>query len=370
MSNRKKRIIFHIPYEINRQILSGTNLRPLMLKEGFEKLGYEIEFISGNGNERKKKIVSIIKKIKSGVKYEFLYSESSTMPTLLTEKNHIPKYPFLDFNFFKFCKKNCIKIGLFYRDVYWNFPEYKISRWKGILAKKFYKYDLKMYNKYVDILFLPTKEMEEYIPIDLKMKIHTSFPGSNKKEMKFEKKQILKLLYVGGTGEFYNYSHLIEIINKEKYHEKIELILVTREDEFKKFYSKKNIENKNIVVKHIDINSKNNGEIQNIDIALLYLKPVEYRKFVAPLKLFEYMMFNLPILSVKNTFVGKFIEENNIGWAINYGDDELEKFLDNILRDNEDIMQKREKIKKIKKDHTWENRANEIVKKILTVQRD
>ena len=55
----------------------------------------------------------------------FLYSESSTMPTSLTEPHHMPTHPFLDFSFFYFCKRNGIKIGLFYRDIYWKFEIYK-----------------------------------------------------------------------------------------------------------------------------------------------------------------------------------------------------------------------------------------------------
>lgn len=54
--------------------------------------------------KEKKKIKKIKSNIKEGIKYDFLYSESSTEPTLLTEKNHIPLYPFLDFGFLKYCK--------------------------------------------------------------------------------------------------------------------------------------------------------------------------------------------------------------------------------------------------------------------------
>ena len=106
----KKRIIFHIPFKIDKKRLSGTNIRPVKLLNAFKELGYTVDFISGYGEERKKTIEQIKQNIKNGIKYEFLYSESSTMPTLLTEKNHFPRYPFLDFNFFKFCKNNGIKI--------------------------------------------------------------------------------------------------------------------------------------------------------------------------------------------------------------------------------------------------------------------
>jgi hypothetical protein len=82
------------------------------------------------------------------------------MPTLLTESHHLPTHPFLDFNFFRFLKNNDIKIGLFYRDVQWNFKElYNINFFKKIYAKFFYYWDLYNYNNLLDVLFLPSLKM-------------------------------------------------------------------------------------------------------------------------------------------------------------------------------------------------------------------
>lgn len=100
-----KRMIFHIPVKINRNWASASNIRPMKMIETFKKCGYDVAVIEGYGKDRKKQIKQIKNNILKGIKYDFLYSESSTMPTLLTEKNHLPIYPCLDFNFLKFCKK-------------------------------------------------------------------------------------------------------------------------------------------------------------------------------------------------------------------------------------------------------------------------
>ena len=110
---QEKRCIVHIPNHIEKSGKSGSNIRPIKMKQAFEENGYLVEYISGYGTERKVQINKIKRNIRNGIKYDFLYSESSTMPTLLTEKNHLPRYPFLDFSFFKFCKKNGIKIDFF-----------------------------------------------------------------------------------------------------------------------------------------------------------------------------------------------------------------------------------------------------------------
>ena len=115
------KIIFHIPMKIDRTRVSASQIRPFKIIHAFKVSGYDIDIVEGYGAERRQQIAEIKRNVRRGVKYDFLYSESSTMPTLLTEKNHLPLYPFLDFSFFAFCKKHRIKIGLFYRDIYWCF---------------------------------------------------------------------------------------------------------------------------------------------------------------------------------------------------------------------------------------------------------
>ena len=102
---QKRRCIFHIPNYIDKTSKSGSSLRPQMMLEAFETIGYQVDYVMGYGEERKKAIGKIKQNIKNGIKYEFMYAENATIPTLLTEKNHFPRYPFLDFDFFAFCKK-------------------------------------------------------------------------------------------------------------------------------------------------------------------------------------------------------------------------------------------------------------------------
>lgn len=101
---KEKRCIFHIPNYIDPNSKSGSSLRPKKMIQGFKENGYIVDCVMGYGKERKIQIEHIKDNIRKGVKYDFLYAESSTMPTLLTEKNHVPRYPMLDFNFLNFVK--------------------------------------------------------------------------------------------------------------------------------------------------------------------------------------------------------------------------------------------------------------------------
>ena len=81
-----------------------------------------------------------------------------------------------------------------------------------------------------------------------------------------------------------------------------------------------------------------------------------------PVKLFEYMSYNKPILATKDTVAGDFVKENNIGWTINYNYNTIKNTL-NYLRDNkEEIKEKKENQKNIIINNTWEARAGKVVK--------
>lgn len=363
MSNKK--CIIHMPFYVNLQYPSGSQIRPIKVIKAFKNIGYDVDLIMGYGVERSKQIQNIKDNILKGIKYDFLYSESSTEPTLLTEKNHMPKYPFMDFAFLKFCKENNIKIGLFYRDVYWRFPIYKkkVPFIKRTLATILYKYDLLKYNEILDILYLPTKLMYSYIPFEFKKKICELPPGIDKKmlqdnfQVHMDENEFLKLFYVGGLNEMYNLEKLFKAVSEL---DNVYLTVCCRENDWEKSketYSK--YLNNNIKIVH-----KSGKELipyfREADICSLFFEPIEYRKFAMPVKLFEYMTYKKPILSTKNTATGDFVEKNNIGWNIDYSDMKLIKSLKYIANNKKVLKEKQKSIELIINSNTWEARAQKI----------
>ena len=49
---QEKRCIVHIPNHIEKSGKSGSNIRPIKMKQAFEENGYLVEYISGYGTER------------------------------------------------------------------------------------------------------------------------------------------------------------------------------------------------------------------------------------------------------------------------------------------------------------------------------
>ena len=107
------KIIFHPPLLLDPNAKSASGIRPLCMLEAFRQIGYEIDLVVGYAAERAQAIAEIERNVQSGVKYDFVYSESSTMPTILTDKHHLPLHPLLHRSFFRFCKTKHIPVGVF-----------------------------------------------------------------------------------------------------------------------------------------------------------------------------------------------------------------------------------------------------------------
>lgn len=364
----KRRCIFHIPNHIDISIKSGSQLRPYEMINGFKENGYIVDCVMGYGNERKKQIKQIKENIKNGIKYDFLYSESSTMPTLLTEKNHFPQYPLLDFSFMKFCKKNKIKIGLFYRDIQWKYEAYKreVTLSKRMITYPLYRYDLYNYKKYVDIFYLPTEQVKTYLSDypELIEKSDVLMPGSKTSQFKSSCRSIeeiqkeLRLFYVGGIYGIYDLKIFLRVTSKMKH---VKAIVCCRKEEWKRV--------ENIYGEYINENIKiihaSGNELEKYylwaDVCSVYAGEGTYFSVAMPIKTFEYLGHLKPMIGVKGTCSGDYIEEKNLGWNVSYNEKALEECLSRLLKNPEEIINKRVVLEKQLIENTWAKRCQKVI---------
>lgn len=358
----EKRCIFHVPDYLDPDRASASQIRPAKMKKAFEEIGYTVDVVQGYGKERKKQIADIKKNIRNGIVYEFAYSESSTMPTLLTEKHHLPVYPLLDFGFLKYLKKYGIKVGLFYRDIYWKFPEYaqNVKGIKYYAAILLYRYDLKQYRKILDKMYLPTARMYRFLRKEIPGGIVGLLPpgcemkGISNQEIKKDK---LTLLYVGGIGAHYRMHKVMEAIYEMP---QIELFFCCREEEWKgeyQYYEK--YIRANIHICH-EKDSGLESLYQKADIGLAFFENIAYMDMSMPYKVFEYLGHGLPVIASNGTAVGDFVIKENTGWTIDYSVDSLKQLLLGLLGDQSDILEKKKIIQKVNKKHTWVQRAKKV----------
>lgn len=354
-----KKIIIHFPFKIDRSRAAASQLRPIKIIDTFKSLGYDVALVEGYGKERQEQIRQIKDRIKKGEKFEFVYSECNTTPTLLTEKHHYPTYPFLDFSFFKFCKKQGIKIGLFYRDIYWCFPENNQGIIRKIM-KWFYLYDLHEYNKYVSTLFVPSYEMVGHIPFKLDMPIAELYPGcegGGDKEFIRKEENKINILYVGGVGHHYDISMIMEEV---KNHPSVNLTICCRPDDWDAVKD----EYQHLLADNISVVHKSGAELKdlysNADIFCLFVRPDKYWEFAVPFKLFETIGYGSPILASKGTWVAKFVKENKIGFTCEYSKDAISKLLENISTHLEKLEDVQNNVRNIIDDNTWVARCHKI----------
>lgn len=356
------RIIFHYPLPINPKALSASENRPIKMIMAFQSLGYQVDLITGFVSKRRICINRIRNNIIKGIKYRFMYSESTTWPTFMPDKHHLIQKPSYDFRFFKFLKKNNIPIGLFYRDVYWVFPQYYeyIPYLKAKIAKFLYRYDLRQYKKYLTKFYLPSMEMVKYIPL-IDSSFCSALPPGHSSNKKYKKKIIkgkqINLLYVGGIGLHYQMHKVFNVVASRQ---DVTLIICTRRAEWE-------------VVKHeyinplpsnINIIHKGGDQLGTIyaraDIASLFVLPQVYWGFAAPFKLYEYLGERKPIVASRGTLAGRFVEENMIGWCIPYEEHELNNLFDTLIENPHLIEEKMAICDKVSINHSWIARAKQV----------
>ncbi len=359
--------IFYLPYKLDKSGKGARMLRPRKMIQAFEAIGYDVFVIEGWSAERRKKIAQVKKDILNGVKYDFVYSESSTEPTLLTDPSHLPTHPFLDFGFFKFARKHGIKIGLFYCDIYWKFSTYGegLPAWKKKAALMNYRYDVKQYKKTLDVIYVPDMKMCNYLnEPSLKAIAKELPPGAD--DIVIEKrdpgkrdfsKNPLTIFYVGGIGSHYRINELMKAVHEA---DDTKLILCCRETEWEKEKAvyEPYLDNK------IEVVHKSSHELEpyyrDADICSLLFMSDEYRGMAKPFKAYEYLAHEVPVISTKGTAIGEFVEKNAIGWNIDFDAAEIRNVLDAVRKDPSVLDTIRENCSRVKRENLWTCRAETV----------
>jgi len=358
-----KRVIFHYPLPFSETLNSGSKVRPVKILEAFRTLGYQVDVVCGYSCERRTAIRKIEQNIEQGIKYDFCYSECSTMPTALTDPDHLPRAPILDALFFRMLNKNKVKIGVFYRDIYWCFESKTLRnffRFKPQLAKLFYIFDLFVYKKYVDYIFSPSMESKEFIPIIDENKVRPLPPGIDigyKLNNTKNHSKNIHLLYVGSIKKpYYNLEKMFSALSGLEF---VKLTLCVREDEWNAHKYDYSYENIDMNVVHA---SGEDLEVlyMNADASLLFFEPIKYRELAVPVKLFESLGYSTPIISSHDTWVGNFVKSNEIGWTLEYDDLALRNVLSDIKINRSKIDIAKQRVVEVARDNTWIKRCEYV----------
>lgn len=359
-----KRCIYHYPNPVEDKPGVGSALRPSQMLQAFRAIGYEVELVTGYSAERREKIRLVSEKIKSGVNYDFVYSENVNDPTLMSDKDHFPRHPFMDFQFFGLCRRHGISVGLFYRDVYWKFPIFQasVSPLKRRILIPMFAYDLKQYRRRLDLMYLPTMRMQQY-----------ALPGFPSKELPpggvlrpesyaFKRERTpaeegLRIFYVGSLSALYDNRMLFQAVQETP---GVYLTVCTHQKQWEKCLP----EYEKYLCERIEVVHKSGDALreyyENADVAAYCLNHDEYLDMAMPIKVFEAISYGTPLLATSIYSIAQMIRRENIGWVTETSVEGIKSMLEYLKAHPEQIREKTEHTIRAAERNTWQCRAQQV----------
>ena len=362
-----RRMIFHHPLPLIPDAASASGIRPVQMRRAFEELGYEVWEVTGYTKERGRLASEVRYAIRCGVRFDFCYSESSTMPMTMTNPTHLPTRPFLDVGFFRSLRRNGVPVGQFLRDIYWVFPNYRESLpfFKLRAALAAYEWDMRTLRHHVDRVFLPSLKVGEYINLG-NVPVSALEPGHGHAEPLSGPEEGASLFYVGGIGPGYKLHELFAAV-KRAWEEKnldVRLTVCLRSEEWdavKHEYEQWACPAIEIVHGH---GNSLREYFERTNIAAIVVDLDEYWKLGVPVKLYEYVGAGKPVMVTKGSLAGDMVERMELGWTVDNSPEAVVELLERLANDPQEIRQARERVLAQRDEHTWLERARRAAKEL------
>lgn len=370
-----KRCIYHYMAPLQEKAGVGSGVRPFQMMNAFRELGYEVEVVAGYSKQRKAKIKEIKKNLKNGVKYDFFYAESSNDPVMFSDKDHLPRHPFMDRSFFRACRKQKIPVGLFYRDIHWRFPQFKDSTsfLQRLILVWAYGFEEKRLRNCLDLLYLPTLRMQNYVLQGLPASALP--PGgvvhpqvfAKKSQREAVKNGVLKVFYVGGLSQaLYNNLALFQAVQQTP---NVELTVCTRKGEWEQLKD----QYEPYLCDRIQVVHESGEQLiaryQEADIMACCMKKCDYLDFAMPIKVFESFSYATPILVADHHCVAQLVEGEGLGWNTGNDWESIAQTL-SFLRDHpEEVLEKTQNVIQAVPNHTWLARAKQVAEELTALKK-
>ncbi len=343
--------------------------------EAFRSLGEEVIEISGRGMARVGKADALDRALESDTVF---YSESVNVPPGLTWARRRPWRMNFDYHLIRDLHRRGVPTGLFYRDIYWMLEETRAINLKSFVKKRltpaFARRELRHYEKSLDVLFLPHRNMGQYVPFPFSnTEMRTLPPGGEQRDPDpgVERDSVgeggcLNLLYVGNIApphyDLRPYIEAVETVSCAK------LEVVTRERALEHHgHLYRFEERRNVTLSHA------HGETlaplyQRANLALAVRDDSEYLAFAMPVKIFEAISFGVPlVVSAGLRVVADLVEREKLGWVIDTPD-EFRGLLQRLADDPAELARARARVGVARENHTWESRAREVVEALRAVR--
>lgn len=358
-------IIFHHPGPVAEDFSAGSKVRPARLLKAFRDQGFEVATVTGYSRERLKMADRLTKDLQAGRHFDFVYSESRSIPTLLSDPHRLPLHPWLDARFLHTMRGSGVPTGLFYRDIYWRFDVYRQMlaapfRW---LTIPLYHYDWHWYRQCIQHLFLPSEAMARHLPSHWPSDNCSALPPGATPNLSAEnrtssaKQGVVRMTYVGGIQPpLYDITALLQLAGSNR---RTMLTLCCRKTEWQKLKNHyQPLLNDRIKVVHAS-GTQLDAIYAQTDLFAMLREPHEYLDFAAPVKLFEAFGRGLPVLCFKGNEAARIIEQEGAGWAI-HNLQEAGQLIDFLAQNPDTLKIKSAATLAAAERHSWNVRVQEI----------
>lgn len=347
--------------DLDDESKSGSSVRPKKMLEAFQNEGLKIKVLHGWNNqrrERKKRVKEIMNWLDSNYP-KICYIEPPSGPFFCSE----------DLMLLSKLKRLGVPIGIFYRDAYWMFPETygKSSAFdhiKHVVIRAMHKRDLWVFKRTCKCFFFPSMTMANLFKFNDGNIVVPLPPGctNNSCNTKQVGNGTRTYFYVGAASERYGTDMLLEAFAKvNESGAKSNLIAVTPEKQWVDMFGAKYDKAPWLKLVHTGDQSILRELYQQADICIVPLRKNFYNDFAVPIKLFEYLSYEKPVLSTNCTETSRFIAENDIGWVIDDNAEDMANALIRLELDRAEIGLKQENCVVAKKKNLWAERAKLVV---------
>lgn len=356
--------------DLDDESKSGSSVRPKKMLEAFKEEGLQIKVLHGWNNkrkERKKRVKEIIKWLDSN-RPKVCYVEPPSGPFFCSK----------DLVLLMKLKRLGVPIGIFYRDAYWMFPETygksnAIDRVKHIVIRYMHKRDLWIFKRVCKCFFFPSMTMANLFKLNPDTLILPLPPGCIEglacdKKVTTSSEDTLTYFYVGAASERYGTDMLLQSFEKLNANKVVaKLIAITPENQWLEMFG-------TAYDKFPWLQKVHTGDpeiLRNLygqaDICIVPLRKNFYNDFAVPIKLFEYLSYEKPVLATNCTETGKFVLENDIGWVIQDNVEDMVLALQRLDSGREEFVIKQKNCSEVKNQNLWIERAKCVINTLSNI---
>ncbi|WP_214035102.1 glycosyltransferase family 4 protein [Methanospirillum sp.] len=359
-----KRVLFYVPYPIG-PMDSAPKVRAYNLYKELNLI-CDVVLISGSltgflsaiyPNRTKLSKFKISNRLFDGIKcyldgefvnsIDYVYIEGLASPLFIH-----------DYNVFNLFKKKKIPIFTFIRDLYWKYPD---TLKKTIIRRFWYnrcENELQWYLKNASGMLFPSPDMAETLNFENKFLLP---PGGDPSQCIDRQLPMNKnITYIGGISNKMGIdilSNAMNIVVKE-YPDAHCTIIGRGDNEIVHKYCRKPFITYVSNVSYFDVPKV----LSNTDITAIPIPNIPHNRFALPVKLFDYMSSNRPIVATNCPSMTHLIEKEKIGLITK---DNPKSFAEGIifLLDNPDLAQKYgdNAYKSVIARNSWRARANRLL---------